>query len=85
MNTAPTNTRRSQLPLIHSSQRMRVVSNVLQDGCTRELVTQVTQLDIRGDAEALRLQFAVRESVVRVPLTVPNPSSRAARRNVRGA
>ena len=67
MNSTP-NPGPTLQPLLHSSQHMRVVNNLLAEEGARELSSRITQLEMRWDAGLLRLQFSMRETRMHVPL-----------------
>lgn len=65
---------------IHSSQHMRVVTNVLPDQ-QRVLLTQVTQMEMRWHEGDLRIRFGMRENKQRT--TPPQPRRDIARNSAR--
>lgn len=68
---------------IHNSQHMRVVTNVRPDQ-QRELLTQVTQMEMRWHAGELRIRFGMRESKQRTaPPQTRGDIARSSARNIR--
>lgn len=68
---------------VHTSQHMRVSNNLQAEAGRRELISRVTQLDMRWVGKELRMRFAMRETAMYVPLEeVPRRPVRRSGRNM---